>query len=526
METEILITKEVLKKEENISKLTTEEILKKIEELLIKNDKHLNEPKFKRFIKSIIRNNEDNYIEEIQGLIPKLALAWMDLMNCSDKPEILNFGMPPICDRDDSFPITHLDKIINNANLYNEEDIDYMDIYIEGPVKFKLIPKDTVSSFFGRWVHKKPTVVTNALALEKDEDRQPLYLDNNSRYEYLKECISYINEIKDMEIFKYIKELYNISEIRFEPGLRLMVSNVDIIQTLSCCSWLLGDVVGYLNYIMYLIKKELNIIEIGIRGEELVNSHLEMYDDEIINLSNIRLEVEGNSIENDNILLTPYGIYILEVKNLGSGGSYDLNISKDGKWSKVFKNGNVESIEYNATLQNERHIRYLQRYINQRLNRKFDDENYIKINGLVIIPNNEVDIKNDSEQAIFRMSEIYRNISKGEKIFNKDELINLKEIILKECLEPKKYKVNDYLYELKNNFEVLNTQSNFHKEKISEDLLEIVQEWFNYLLEIVERLMRLEENYNCNLRDMHECFGELDIVDIKRKIINLTTKNK
>ena len=486
---------------EDVLKLTIEDVLKEIEELLIKERQYINEPKMKLLFKRVMGTSDyipGKYIEEARNSMEKLMFAWYNLIMPLCKDETLNLQIPPISGVTDK--MMSFATMDDNFCYKVNEDVKIFEKHI----RFKL---------------SKDNAVTNNLDFEIYEDRNTLYLDNESKYKYLKECIDYMNEIRNKEIFRYEKILHSITlSMAKMPNIRDLfpVADIYVFQILGLYSNALFYVNTYLELKLKLIKEELNIIELGLKGEEIINSHLKMYDDEIINLSNIRLEIEGNSIENDNILLTPYGIYVLEVKNLGSSGSYSLKISKDGKWSKIFRDGTIESIEYDATLQNERHIRYLQRYINAKLNRNVEDKDYIKVNGLVIIANNEVDIENQSEQPVFRMSEIYRQISKREAIFDVDELFNLKNTILSNSLEAKKYECYDYLGELKDNFEVFNQQLDFYNVPVKG--LSYILISFDKLSEIVERIKQFEIEYNCNLIDKEEFFRNLDM----RAINNIT----
>ena len=78
---------------------------------------------------------------------------------------------------------------------------------------------------------------------------------------------------------------------------------------------------NYFNQRFNYIDNDYKGCKVGIEGEERVNRTLSIHKN-IINLSNILLEILDNnneihSIENDNILLTRNGIFVLEVKNFG-----------------------------------------------------------------------------------------------------------------------------------------------------------------------------------------------------------------
>ena len=202
-------------------------------------------------------------------------------------------------------------------------------------------------------------------------------------------------------------------------------------------------------------KQQLKSAKIGREGEEYVDNELSLYDN-FYNLSNIRIEVKdsnGNlqSIENDNIVITTYGVFVLEVKNFGIIADYDIEIERDGRWLKRPRNSGHVEIMKSATSQNNRHIALLNRYINKILNRSIDS--YIDVDGIVVIANDKINIKNESaNQKIFRASEVYPYIRKQSIKLNKNEMDLLKNSLLRDKLPIKKYPIYDYRRELRCNF--------------------------------------------------------------------------
>lgn len=310
-------------------------------------------------------------------------------------------------------------------------------------------------------------------------------LDNNEQLEYL---INYKEKVKntfscDVEKLYDINEISNLKDmieiIKEIESLVYENKNIysDIIDILPVNSLEYGRILEQYKIYINQRNKEINLLknslQIGKDGEDRIDKYLKPYDDEIINLSGIRLEVEGNSIENDNILITRRGIFVLEVKNIGSTGSYNIKIEKDGRWSKEFTNGKSEIINFDATTQNDRHVVYLKRFINKKLNRDID--NYIDIEGLVIIANNKINIENYSEQPVYRMQEIYRHISKHDILFTGKEMLEIKDIILKNSLPPKKVNVVDYYKELTNNIKYIKYISDSNSINYVNDLLRIMK---------------------------------------------------
>lgn len=192
----------------------------------------------------------------------------------------------------------------------------------------------------------------------------------------------------------------------------------------------------------------------GIEGEQRVNRELDLHTN-IINLKNIRLEVKDNnnqlnSIESDNILLTKNGIFVLEVKNYGEIGNYDIIIEKDGRWNKRNKKDGTISPLNNVIKQNNRHIGFLNKFINESTNRCFDE--FVEVDGIIVIANEKITIENHNQnQNIFRDSELYSYIKSKPHIFSKEELDEIAVLIKKNNLQPKKYLVYDYVEEIRMN---------------------------------------------------------------------------
>ena len=180
---------------------------------------------------------------------------------------------------------------------------------------------------------------------------------------------------------------------------------------------------------------------LGEIGERRVAEELAPYESQMIVLPNLRLEVDGESIENDFVLVTPYGIYVLEVKNLGSSGGYELRIEKDGRWSKIY-NGGIEPMD-SPVHQNERHILYLEKYINGELGRELDD--YLRVQGMIVIANDKVNIVNESDNLILRYTNVMSTLRREPVIMKEAEMKQIGEILSRAGLPPKEYPIPNYL---------------------------------------------------------------------------------
>lgn len=290
----------------------------------------------------------------------------------------------------------------------------------------------------------------NQGVFNENKSEKKIFLDNESKLKYIEDTISIIDKFQNTDTYKYMEsKTSNSLTTQYIP-------DGDYKKTIENTKPTFNIIQNYYNRRKKLLINKKIPLSLGIEGEKIVNEYLKIYKDEIINLPNIRLEVNGQSIENDNILITRKGIFILEVKNIGSTGSYSIRVEKDGRWLKVFNDNSTELIEFNATEQNDRHIAILQTFINNKLNRSIEKNNYLNIDGIVVIANNTVDIKNESTQNIYRISEIYRYINKFEDKLTYNEMLEIKEVIIKDKLKPKPYEILDYKSEIINNTKILN----------------------------------------------------------------------
>lgn len=359
------------------------------------------------------------------------------------------------------------------------------------------------------------------------------YLDNNDKVIYFDKLYQNINQkcnikdIKDLEnlepilkinkleeIFNHIKNDFEINEF-----IKLEFKYRDVKEIIN----LRDSFKSYLGYRSNHISSIAKASKIGKAGEDSVNKFLNIYEDEIFNLQNIRLEIDGNSIENDNILISKHGIFVLEVKNIGSTGGYDIKIEKDGRWLKVYKNRNTEIIGYNATMQNDRHIVYLKKLINEKLNNTID--NYIDVKGIVVIANDTITINNESDQAVYRTSEIYRYITKHNEIFKEKQMKEIKEIILSSSLEPKKYPIIDFEKEIIHNIDYIYKQASKIDSNYLDEFENIVDQYKYERLNIESRRDNEIKSLEKELREYINSYKNTESINSYKNTENIKSKN-
>ncbi|NRY60665.1 hypothetical protein DZE40_001760 [Clostridium beijerinckii] len=304
--------------------------------------------------------------------------------------------------------------------------------------------------------------------LTKFQEDKSYFYNDNMELEIRKPEVIYVNNDNKEELMESIcQEMFRILKVKHNKFIEAAnfkePENLEEIKMLSnkygsyleSCFNKKEEFVNLCDKRIKYIQNHYNSAKVGREGEEYVDKELLLYDN-FYNLSNIRIEVKdsnGNlqSIENDNIVISIYGVFVLEVKNFGTTGNYDIEIERDGRWLKKYRNNRPVETMKSATSQNNRHIALLNRYINQILNRSID--NYIDADGIVVIANDKISIKNKSEnQKIFRASEVYPYIRKQSIKLSKTEMDLLKTSLLRDKLPIKEYPIYDYRRELIHNF--------------------------------------------------------------------------
>ncbi len=190
-------------------------------------------------------------------------------------------------------------------------------------------------------------------------------------------------------------------------------------------------------------NNDYKITEIGESGERSILKELKFFSNDMIILQNIRLEVHDESVETDAILCSPYGIFAIETKNLGSLGSYNIVIDKDGRWRKVMKNGKWK-VMGSVSKQNTRHLHGIETVINQEL----AGSPFIQAHSIIAFANDVVGIKNYSNNTIVRGSEIMSVVRSHERCLTQDQIKEIAEILKKHSLPPKKYPVTNWMKEI------------------------------------------------------------------------------
>lgn len=204
-----------------------------------------------------------------------------------------------------------------------------------------------------------------------------------------------------------------------------------------------------------IYREDYNIMKAGLRGEWAVQDILDMHAGAFLVIHDLRMEFPGrgdrvDSVEIDTLVLAPNGIFAVEVKNYGASGRYKIIVTGDGNWYKEYPprwddDTPKREVMQNPFAQNDRHVAFLERFINELLGRGMSD--WVHVENIICIANDQVTLETDpgAKQTLTRVSNLYNQLTydRTQKL-TVEELEKIKAAIESKSLPGKKYPVKDY----------------------------------------------------------------------------------
>lgn len=178
------------------------------------------------------------------------------------------------------------------------------------------------------------------------------------------------------------------------------------------------------------IESKIGITKKGDIGEQNIADALEKSKYASYVVHNVVLDVsdsEGKTNEIDTYVITPKGIFVLEVKNYGKKGT-TLNITDTDKWDLIDgKTKKVLKQEKNPEGQNKRHARATQIKVQELFGKE------VPLFPLIVIGNNKVKLHNTSNIIVKNVDDFifYIENMEGENVLSFDEMFELKRIFEK-----------------------------------------------------------------------------------------------
>ena len=117
----------------------------------------------------------------------------------------------------------------------------------------------------------------------------------------------------------------------------------------------------FFDFILNLFDKKRAV---GLKGEKLTADILKHYNAYGKILKNVYVPTFNNgTTEIDMLYITQKGIFVVECKNYSGIVTGKI---KDNEWTQSFPNGTVRNF-YNPVMQNETHIKFLKKYLNDKI---------------------------------------------------------------------------------------------------------------------------------------------------------------
>lgn len=271
------------------------------------------------------------------------------------------------------------------------------------------------------------------------------YLDSPTtliKTQKLKQC--YLTNIeKEQYCSKLIKKIDSVQKrlnsFLCSPEYKFITSNRSADYKNDYYYRVTKNMENYLDSRKRYLNKEYRICQSGIEGELVVNNELK-FNSNLRKLSNIRLEFKDRnqvySFENDMIILSRKGIFLIEIKNY----HFDVLIDSSGRWMKKMKYSS--ELMFNVATQNNRHVGLLDSFLKKHTNIDVESK------SVIVVANYDYNVLNMSNQVVLRPSDVYMHIMNYPDIYTDKQLDELENILSENALPLKEYAIFDYEREI------------------------------------------------------------------------------
>lgn len=235
----------------------------------------------------------------------------------------------------------------------------------------------------------------------------------------IKEDLNRFSNIVSTASFK-INDVFNCPTYQVKPELEdwLMKNALPVVDSAN-------EKITYLQHSLEELKNGRMSIKTGVEGEILVENYLDDFKETLLPLYGVRFQSEKGTVENDVLLFTQQGVFSLEIKNIGASGNKAVKISKDGLWYEKGYYDWKRSDRDKIFDQVNRHTALTERLIGQ----KFGFEDKFQVKSMVVIPNKNLEIENESIFQIVRPNQIIPLIREMPAILSKEECLELQQYV-------------------------------------------------------------------------------------------------
>ena len=171
----------------------------------------------------------------------------------------------------------------------------------------------------------------------------------------------------------------------------------------------------------YTMVSKIKCEKSGLQGEKIANYSLDNIKEEHVVLRNLELDDNGKKTEIDFIVITRYGIFILEIKNTRN----NVIIDDKGNYYSISRNNN-KIYDKNIGIKCNNRKSLLEKVIKQS---KFSNAlEHKEIQQIVVFTNTQINVKNDYKYIKECFLPILPHMIdefKGEEILSRRDLSNL-----------------------------------------------------------------------------------------------------
>ena len=274
-------------------------------------------------------------------------------------------------------------------------------------------------------------------ALNMLKERLTPYIESGVRSEIsVKEDLERFQSIINTASFK-MNDVFSCTDYQVNPNTETWLKEhvPEVIRSAT-------SKLDFLKVSLDVLMNERMAIKSGVEGEESVREYLKDFEDMLLPLYGTRFQAEKGTVENDALLFTETGIYSLEIKNIGASGDKTIRITKDGLWYEKFKSRDWKRSERDVIFdQVNRHTALTETLIRE----KFGRESKYMVKSIIVIPNKNLKIENESSFHIVRPSQIVSLIREMDAMLTHDECMAVRDFVKSKDIGQARYEHLDAL---------------------------------------------------------------------------------
>lgn len=189
-----------------------------------------------------------------------------------------------------------------------------------------------------------------------------------------------------------------------------------------------------------------NMLYQNSKSKDILNETLDLFDKQVINLSNVTLSIDHRVIEFDHILITNRGVFLIDIRTFDTSTPFEFVIERDGSWlKKIYVDGNqsrLEPLDSTAPSENSRNLLKVEKLINEELSNPLNQ--YMELKHIVINANDDLYIDNRSKQIIIRVGELMSTIRNYPILLDEAQMKLIEAIITKSQISSISYPIPNY----------------------------------------------------------------------------------